>query len=52
MELGETAVRQWVAHADEMAQDDGIGKPLTVEQQRIRQPETEKKSARRRQSMR
>ena len=38
LELGETAVRRWLAQTDEEAQGrSGIGKPLTVEQQRIRQ---------------
>jgi transposase len=42
MDLGETAVRRWVAQfeAEQLGQA-GIGKPLTAEQQRIRQLETE-----------
>ena len=38
--LGETAVRRWLMQldADEMGQG-GIGKPLTSEQQRVRQLE-------------
>lgn len=41
MNLGETALRHWVAQvrAEELGQP-GIGKPLTAEQQRIRQLET------------
>jgi transposase len=42
MKLGETAVRRWLAQADEEAAGrPGIGKPLTAEQQRIRQLEHE-----------
>jgi transposase len=42
MDLGETAVRRWVAQFDaEQLGQSGIGKPLTAEQQRIRQLETE-----------
>jgi transposase len=42
MKLGETAVRRWVAQFDaEQLGQAGIGKPLTAEQQRIRQLETE-----------
>ena len=41
MELGETAVRRWVAQFDaEQLGQAGIGKPLTAEQQRMRQLET------------
>ena len=44
MKLGETAVRRWLAQADEEAAGrPGIGKPLSVEQQRIRQLEAENK---------
>jgi len=40
MNLGETAVRRWVAQFDaEHLGQVGIGKPLTAEQQRIRQLE-------------
>ena len=42
MKLGDTAVRRWVAQFDaEQLGEAGIGKPLTAEQQRIRQLETE-----------
>lgn len=42
MELGETAVRRWLAQVDaEKAGQTGLGKPLTAEQQRIRQLEME-----------
>ena len=42
MDLGETAVRRWVAQFDaEQLGQSGIGKPLTSEQQRIRQLEAE-----------
>ena len=42
MKLGETAVRRWLAQTDEEAAGrPGIGKPLTAEQQRIRQLEAE-----------
>ena len=42
MKLGDTAVRRWLAQfdAEQMGQG-GIGKPLTAEQQRIRQLESE-----------
>jgi len=42
MELGETAVRRWVAQyeAEQLGQA-GIGKPLSAEQQRIRELEKE-----------
>jgi transposase len=47
MKLGETAVRRWVAQLDEEAAGrPGIGKPLTAEQQRIRQLEAENKRLR------
>jgi transposase len=47
MNLGETAVRRWVAQfdADQLGQN-GIGKPLTAEQQRIRQLEGENRQLR------
>jgi transposase len=42
MKLGDTAVRRWVAQYDaEQLGQAGIGKPLTVEQQRIRELELE-----------
>ena len=42
MELGKTAVRRWLAQYNaECAGGPGIGKPLTAEQQRIRQLEAE-----------
>lgn len=42
MQVGETAVRRWLkqAEAEQLGQA-GIGKPLTPEQQRIRQLEAE-----------
>jgi|UniRef100_UPI003F83BA06 transposase len=47
MELGETAVRRWLAQYDsELAGGAGIGKPLTAEQQRIRQLEAENRQLR------
>ena len=42
MNLVDSAVRRWLTQFDaEMAGCPGIGKPLTAEQQRIRQLETE-----------
>jgi transposase len=42
MDLGETAVRRWVQQYEaELSGQPGIGKPLTSEQQRIRQLEVE-----------
>ena len=42
MDLGETAVRSWIGQVDEEAAGrPGAGKPLTTEQQRIRQLEAE-----------
>ncbi len=42
MDLGETAVRRWVQQYEaQLTGQPGIGKPLTPEQQRIRQLETE-----------
>ena len=42
MNLVNSAVRRWLTQFDaEMAGRSGIGKPLTAEQQRIRQLETE-----------
>jgi transposase len=44
MKIGETSVRRWLEqHSAEMAGSPGIGKPLTTEQQRIRQLEAENK---------
>jgi transposase len=42
MSLGETAVRRWLTQYEaELQGQSGIGKPLTAEQQRIRQLEAE-----------
>jgi transposase len=42
MKLGETAVRRWLRQYEaELSGDKGIGKPLTAEQQRIRELEAE-----------
>jgi transposase len=47
LNLGETAVRRWVAQYDaEQLGESGIGKPLTAEQQRIRQLENENRQLR------
>jgi transposase len=47
MSLGETAVRRWLAQfAAEQSGQAGIGKPLTSEQQRIRQLEVENRQLR------
>jgi transposase len=47
MDLVETAVRRWVAQYDEeRAGGPGEGKPLTTEQQRIRQLEAENRQLR------
>ena len=47
MKLGETAVRRWVAQFEaEQLGLPGIGKPLTAEQQRIRQLEAENRQLR------
>lgn len=47
MNVGETAVRRWVAQFDaEHLGQAGIGKPLTAEQQRIRQLEGENRQLR------
>ena len=47
MKLGETAVRRWLAQVDEEAAGrPGVGKPLTLEQQRIRRLEAENKQLR------
>jgi transposase len=42
MKLGETAVRRWIKQVEsELSGGRGIGKPLTAEQQKIRQLEAE-----------
>ena len=47
MDLGETVVRRWVKqYQAELNGQPGIGKPLTVEQQRIGQLETENRQLR------
>ena len=47
MKIGETAVRRWMEQVDaEQAGEPGIGKPLTADQQRIRQLEAENKQLR------
>lgn len=47
MELGPTAVRRWVdQYKAEQDGQPGIGKPLTAEQQRIRQLEQENRQLR------
>jgi transposase len=47
MDLGETAVRRWLKqYQAELNGQPGIGKPLTVEQQRIVQLETENRQLR------
>ena len=47
MELGESAVRRWLSQFEaEQQGQSGIGKPLTVEHQRIRQLETENRQLR------
>jgi transposase len=47
MKLAESAVRRWVAQVDEEAAGrPGVGKPLTSEQQRIRQLESENRQLR------
>lgn len=47
MNLGETAVRRWVSQFDaERGGQAGIGKPLSAEQQRIRQLESENRQLR------
>ena len=47
MELGETAVRRWLAQVDaEKAGQAGLVKPLTAELQRIRQLEMENRQLR------
>lgn len=47
MNVGETAVRRWLKQMGvEQAGQSGIGKPLTAEQQRIRQLEAENRQLR------
>lgn len=47
MDVGLTALRRWVAqYRAEQSGEAGIGKPLTVEQQRIRQLEQETRQLR------
>lgn len=47
MGVGETALRRWVTQYDaELNGHSGIGKPLTVEQQRIRALEAENRQLR------
>jgi len=47
MQLGETAVRRWLKQVEaERSGRCGIGKPLTPEQQRIRQLESENRQLR------
>jgi transposase len=47
MSIGTSAIRRWVAqYAAEQSGQPGIGKPLTVEQQRIRQLEQENRQLR------
>ena len=47
MKIGESAVRRWIAQfeAEQLGQN-GIGKPLTAEHQRIRQLEAENRQLR------
>ena len=47
MSIGASAIRRWVAqYAAEQSGQPGIGKPLTAEQQRIRQLEQENRQLR------
>jgi transposase len=47
MDLGETTVRRWIKQYEtELNGQPGIGKPLTAEQQRIRQLEAENRQLR------
>ena len=47
MKLGESAVRRWLGQFEaEQSGQNGIGKPLTAEHQRIRQLETENRQLR------
>ncbi len=48
MDIGQTAIRRWLAQfSAEQSGQRGIGKPLTAEQQRIRQLEQENQQLRR-----
>jgi transposase len=47
MDIGQTAIRRWIAQYEaEQGGQPGIGKPLTAEQQRIRQLEQENRQLR------
>jgi transposase len=47
MDIGQTAIRRWLAqYSAEQSGQSGIGKPLTAEQQRIRQLELENQQLR------
>jgi transposase len=47
MDIGVTAIRRWIEQYEaEQKGQPGIGKPLTVEQQRIRQPEQDNRQLR------
>jgi transposase len=47
MDLGETAVRRWVKQYEtELSGQPGLGKPLTAEQQRIRELEAQNRQLR------
>lgn len=47
MDIGQTAIRRWLAqYGAEQNGQSGIGKPLTAEQQRIRQLELENQQLR------
>lgn len=47
MDIGQTAIRRWLAqYSAEQSGQPGIGKPLTAEQQRIRQLELENQQLR------
>lgn len=47
MSIGQTAIRRWLAqYGAEQSGQPGIGKPLTAEQQRIRQLEQENRQLR------
>jgi transposase len=47
MDLGETVIRRWIKQYEtELNGQPGVGKPLTAEQQRIRQLEVENRQLR------
>lgn len=47
MDIGQTAIRRWLTHVGaEQSSQPGIGKPLTAEQQRIRQLKQENQQLR------